>query len=437
MKKSAVIVMLWFVGLAFTFVGLQIHEPYLFSLGRFGAGVMLAVSVAVLAFLIWRRMWRGVAGKLLLLLWCLPALSMLVAQATFWLSWRDGSTIEAGAASMLGRHFIVGYSSFDDVAALAGKGLIAGVYITRHNVAGRSSEAIKSEISALQERRRAADLPSLIVAADQEGGIVSHLAPPLTAQPALASFADLPPDVRRESAERQGRLQGQELASLGVTADFAPVLDLKPASGRKLDFNTLIDKRAISSDPDKVAEVALAYVRGLDASGVRATLKHFPGLGRVESDTHHFAAKLDTPLAELEDTDWRPFREVLAVSNALLMVGHVTLTAVDPDRPASHSKKVIDGIIRQTWNYRGIVVTDDLVMGAVYTHLCTAVVEALNGGADLLLVAYDGSQFYRAFDCASGALKRGELDIAALHESEARLRQASRQTRQATAQAEN
>jgi beta-N-acetylhexosaminidase len=64
-------------------------------------------------------------------------------------------------------------------------------------------------------------------------------------------------------------------------------------------------------------------------------------------------------------------------------------------------------------------------------------VEALNGGADLLLVAYDGSQFYRAFDCASGALKRGELDIAALHESEARLRQASRQTRQATAQAEN
>jgi beta-N-acetylhexosaminidase len=366
-------------------------------------------------------MWRGVAGKLLLVLWCLPALSMLVAQATFWLSRRDASTIEASA-------FIVGYSSFDDVAALAGKGLIAGVYITRHNVAGRTSEAIKSEISALQARRLAAGLPPLIVAADQEGGIVSHLAPPLTAQPALASFADLPPDIRRESAERQGRRQGQELASLGVTVDFAPVLDLKPQSGHKLDFNTLIDKRSISSDPDKVGQVALAFVQGLNAPGVRATLKHFPGLGRVESDTHHFAAKLDTPLAELEDTDWRPFREVLAASNAMLMVGHVTLMAVDPDRPASHSKKVIDGIIRQTWNYRGIVVTDDLVMGAVYTHLCTAVVEALNGGADLLLVAYDGSQFYRAFDCASGALKRGELDIAALHESEARLRLASWQS---------
>ena len=103
------------------------------------------------------------------------------------------------------------------------------------------------------------------------------------------------------------------------------------------------------------------------------------------------------------------------------MIGHVNLTKVDPDRPASHSKAVIDGIIRKKWNYQGIIITDDLVMGAVYTHLCTAVVEALNAGADLLLVAYDGSQFYRAFDCASDALKRRELDIAALHDSEVRL----------------
>ena len=168
--------------------------------------------------------------------------------------------------------------------------------------------------------------------------------------------------------------------------------------------------------------MALAYVRGLDASGVRATMKHFPGLGRVGTDTHHFAAKLDAPLAELEETDWRPFREVLTGSNALVMVGHVTLTAADPDRPASHSKRVIDGIIRQKWNYQGVVITDDLVMGAVYNHLCTAVVEALNAGVDLLLVAYDGSQFYHAFDCASDAFNRHELDLAALCASEARLK---------------
>ena len=205
--------------------------------------------------------------------------------------------------------------------------------------------------------------------------------------------------------------------------DFAPVLDLRPeASRNRFDFNTLINQRAISGDPAAVADIGLAYVRGLDAFDVSATVKHFPGLGRVRTDTHHFSADLDTPLAVLEASDWRPFRDVLAGSKAQLMIGHVTLTAVDPDRPASHSKRVISGIIRQKWNYQGVIITDDLVMGAIYNHdICTAVVEALNASVDLLLVAYDGSQFYRIFACASGAFSQGRLDMATLRDSETRL----------------
>jgi beta-N-acetylhexosaminidase len=108
------------------------------------------------------------------------------------------------------------------------------------------------------------------------------------------------------------------------------------------------------------------------------------------------------------------------------MVGHVALAAVDPDRPASHSKRVIDGLIRGKWGFRGVVMTDDLVMGAIYGgNVCTAVVEALNAGADLLLVAYDGAQFYRVFDCALDAYRRGTLDLAMLRASEARLMRAA------------
>jgi beta-N-acetylhexosaminidase len=104
------------------------------------------------------------------------------------------------------------------------------------------------------------------------------------------------------------------------------------------------------------------------------------------------------------------------------MIGHVTLTAVDPDRAASHSRLVVDGIIRRKWNYQGIVMTDDLVMGAIYQHnVCTAVTEALNAGVDLLLVAFDGAQFYRIFSCASEALAQGKLDAAMLRDSETRL----------------
>jgi beta-N-acetylhexosaminidase len=101
----------------------------------------------------------------------------------------------------------------------------------------------------------------------------------------------------------------------------------------------------------------------------------FPGLGRVRTDTHHFSADLDTPLEQLEASDWIPFRKVLAGSKAQLMIGHVALTSVDPDRPASHSRLVVDGIVRKKWNYQGVVMTDDLVMGAIYQrNVCTAVV---------------------------------------------------------------
>jgi beta-N-acetylhexosaminidase len=100
------------------------------------------------------------------------------------------------------------------------------------------------------------------------------------------------------------------------------------------------------------------------------------------------------------------------------MVGHVAVTAIDPDRAASYSKRVIDGLIRKEWGYQGLVITDDLVMGPIYEHgVCTAVTEALNAGADLLLVAYDGQQFYRVFDCALNASADGRLDRAMLQAS--------------------
>jgi beta-N-acetylhexosaminidase len=356
-------------------------------------------------------------------LWLLPPLSLLAAADSFEITRRGVLQTEPALAERLGRHFVVGYSSFDEVAQLAEKGLIAGVYVGRGNVAQRKPPVIKAEIAALQERRRRAGLPLLIVAADQEGGVVSHLSPPLTPLPPLSTLAELSPDARAKKAEEFGRTHGRELASLGITLDFAPVLDLKPKESRsRLDINTMTAERAISENPTVVSEVALAYVRGLESAGVGATVKHFPGLSRVRGDTHIVSAELDTPIEELEVSDWLPFKDLLAGTRAQLMVGHVSLTAVDRGRPASHSKAVIDGILRKKWNYQGVVITDDLVMGAVYgRNICTAVVEALNGGADLLLVAYDANQFYRIFACASEAAAQNRLDFEALRDSDTRL----------------
>jgi beta-N-acetylhexosaminidase len=378
------LILLWLAAPLVAFAAANKNDPYLVPLRGAGNIVLVVASIAIVIFLLRRGRWRTMAGKLLVVIWCLPPLLMSAAHLKFELRKHDVLGASAVEARQLGPHFMVGYSSFPEVARLAEQGLIGGVYVTRHNIRGRTVETLRAEIAALQDKRRAASLPPLVVAADQEGGIVGHLAPPLTKVPALATLTGLAPDDQQAKAEEFGRIHGRELAGLGVNLNLAPVLDLKPPG--------------------------------------RATLKHFPGIGRVRTDTHHFSANLDTPVRELEATDWFPFREVLSRSRSALMVGHVTLTAVDPDRAASHSKRVVQGIIRDKWNYQGVVMTDDLVMGAIYQHdVWKAVVEAINAGVDLLLVAYDGAQFYRIFTCALDGSRQGKLDAAMLRASEARL----------------
>lgn len=417
------LVLLWLAAPIVAFAALNKNDPYLLALRGAGNVFLVVASVMIVVVLLRGGRWRTFGGKALVMFWCLPPVLMSAAHLTFELRKHDVLGTGVAEARQLGPHFMVGYSSFPEVARLAELGLIGGVYVTRRNIRGRTVEALRAEIASLQDIRRAAGLPPLRIAADQEGGIVGHLSPPLTKLPALATLAGLAPDDQQAKAEEFGRIHGRELAGLGVNLNLAPVLDLKPPARRnRLDFHTLIGQRAIASDPAVVSTIARAYVRGLEESGVGATLKHFPGIGRVRSDTHHFSARLDTPVPELEATDWLPFRQVLSHSRSALMVGHVTLTAVDPNRAASHSKRVVEGIVRERWGYQGVVMTDDLVMGAIYQNdVCKAVVEAINAGVDVLLVAYDGVQFYRVFACALEGSRQGKLDAAMLRASAARL----------------
>ena len=425
MTRHIATVALCILVLGLIFIGRNLYGPYLAMIRGWGDVALLLAELSVIGVLLWCRCWRrgGIGGKVLVVLWCLTPLAMASAVTIFHVRKYAVLHAQGSRAQELGRHFIVGYTSFDQVAPLAAKGLIGGIYVTRHNVDGRTVEAVRSEISDLQAMRSKAGLPPLIVATDQEGGIVSHMSPPLESLPALATLATLPQAERSKRAEEFGRTHGRGLASLGITLNFAPVVDLLRSSApNPLDFNSLISRRAISGDPQMVADIAQGYVRGLESFGVEATVKHFPGLGRVRADTHHFQANLDTPVAELEASDWLPFRQVLTHSNAYLMVGHVAITAIDPTTAASHSKRVINDLIRNQWGYQGVITTDDLVMGPIYEHgVCTAVVEALNAGVDLLLVAYDGLQFYRMYDCALNASVEGRLDDAMLVKSLARL----------------
>lgn len=317
--------------------------------------------------------------------------------------------------SQIGQHFIIGYKDMSEIEALVSKGLIGGIFITQRNAANKTVKALSEEISALQLLRKQVGRAPLIVMTDQEGGLVSRLSPPLPQMPPLASLlkAKLPLTEVIRKAEAYGLAQGRDLAKIGVTVNLSPVVDLKLSNPENaFDFHSLIKQRAISSDPELTTRVAQAYVNGLESAGVLATLKHFPGLGKVTDDTHHFSAELNAPVTDLEDLDWLPFKKIPANSRALIMLSHVALTAIDTIYPVSFSDKVIQSIVRRKLGFKGILITDDLTMAAAYNQgICTATVKALNAGVNLLLVSYDYEKFFDFAYCAVDAYRKGHLNM--------------------------
>lgn len=339
----------------------------------------------------------------------------------------DRQRVLAGGREMqaVGRHFIVGFRTLEEVEALAVGGLIGGLYLTRRNLWAGNVATLAAGIARLQHLRRAAGLPPLIVAADQEGGAVAHLSPWLERLPALSSLVhEASSATLAVRARRYGERQGRALAALGVNLNLAPVVDLRPAQpDSAVDFLTRIGDRAIDDDPVVVSEVARAYVEGLAGAGVGATLKHFPGLARVRADTHWRRATLVASIDELR-SDWQPFRNVGTSTCAAIMLGHVVLPMVDSEHAVSHSRDVVQTILRQQWNYQGVLITDDLNMGAVYNQgIGRVAAQSLAAGVDLVLVSYDPDQYFRAITRAAQALASGEIDPAMLQASSRRLQQ--------------
>jgi len=407
------------------------RQPWLFAVRA--AIVPLTIAAVAVLLVVARRLpasgRMALASRRLLPLALVAALFAAAAGEHRFQARRHAVLAGDDAMRRVGAHFMVGFSRFDEVAALARQGLIGGVYLGRDYARGRPAAQIRAEIDALQALRRAAGLPPLLVAADQEGGCVAHLSPPLPPMPALASLLAAGSDATLETrARRYGRAQGAALAELGVNLNLGPVVDLRPrGGGPRFDTHTRLGERAIAADPALVARVATAYGDGLRESGVRPTLKHFPGLGRSDADTHHFPAMIAGSRDELARSDWQPFRRAATADDAI-MLAHATLPAVDAQRPASLSRRVVGGLLRGEWAYDGLLMTDDLNMGAVFRKgICNTAVDALAAGVDLLLISYDPDQYYAAIACAATAAARGTLTDAALAASRRRIaRTASR-----------
>jgi len=239
-----------------------------------------------------------------------------------------------------------------------------------------SPAQVRRLVAALRESVARADVPVLI---DQEGGRVARLRPPhWRAYPAPGVIAALGGIEARQAAWLVARLIADDLAMLSITVDCAPVLDI-PVPGA----DPIIGDRAWGSDVRLVAERGLAFCDGLMAGGVLPVIKHIPGHGRGTVDSHRALPVVATPRAELDSTDFAPFRVLSGMPWA--MTAHILYRAIDPERPATLSHDVIEGVIRTSIGFDGVLVCDDLSMQALGGSLQERARGALAAGCDLVL----------------------------------------------------
>src|SRR5262245_4105844 len=347
------------------------RSPFLASVRTWALWGFIVVPLAVSLIELWvlrgappRLARAGAAASLALALFVLGTTIFFEAQ----FHWMRHQVLRADLQQLelLGRHVIVGYRDLTELHGLIERRGIGGVFLGARNVHGKTSEEVRQHVAALQDMRRQQELPPLWIATDQEGGPVARLSPPLARSPPLAEIAAAHADAsaRTAAVTAFASRQGRELAAIGVNLNFAPVVDVNHRVVNPNDQLTRIHERAISADPRVVTAVASDYCAALWQAGVRCTLKHFPGLGRVFEDTHRESADLATSVAELKATDWIPFRALMPKDH-FTMVGHVRLTALDAERPASFSRAVVSGLLRSQWRIDGILVTDDFCMAAV------------------------------------------------------------------------
>lgn len=274
---------------------------------------------------------------------------------------------------------------------------------------GTDPEHLAAQI-ALLRRAGARGGPTPLVAIDQEGGQVERLPglPPELSPPQLAARG---PAAARRAGERTGRA----LAGLGVNVDLAPVLDVPVSPAAP------IAARSFGSRPRQVAGAGVAFASGLEDGGVAATAKHFPGLGSAAASTDLTPTAVTASPARLA-RELVPFRAAIAAGTDLVMVSNATYPAYDPARPATFSRPLIEGLLRDRLDYDGVVISDDLGAGALTGAGIAegeAAVRAASAGVDLVLTALSDGRAAAA--ALRAALARGRLERRALVRSCARV----------------
>jgi len=278
----------------------------------------------------------------------------------------------------IGRLLVAGFNGPQipiELRSLAREFDLGGVILFARNIVEPEQVAELSHEAAALGR----ELPAW-VSVDQEGGRVARLKAPFTEWPPMATLGRCGDPVL---AERFARALAAELRAVGITLDYAPVLDVHTNPK-----NPVIGDRALAERATEVARLGAAIIRGLQNDGVAACGKHFPGHGDTSTDSHLELPLVEHPPDRLREVELLPFKAAIEAQVASIMTAHILVPALDEQRPATLSRRVITGMLREELGYQGIIFSDDLEMKAIAREyeVPSAAVLAMDAGCDGVLI---------------------------------------------------
>ena len=313
---------------------------------------------------------------------------------------------KVGQLMMIGIH---GKSLNDDAKFMLNEYRVGGIILFDRNM--ESKDQVKTLIADINKAGKSAGLTPLFLGIDQEGGAVARMDDKLIKVPPAE-------EVGKEPVEQAAALAkevGTELKELGFNINFAPVADLGLTYGR-----------SYSTNPDEVVRYASAVGKSYDEAGLWYSYKHFPGIGKTDVDLHADTSIVPVSKETLLSEDTKVFVDLIKQSKPntyTIMVSHAMYPQIDPDHPSSLSKTIITDWLRKDMGYNGVVVTDDMDMGALAKHYTFGdmAVQSILAGSDILLVCHEYEHMQEAYNGLMKAVKDGRISKERLDESVKRI----------------
>jgi beta-N-acetylhexosaminidase len=259
---------------------------------------------------------------------------------------------------------------------------------------------IRALCRGLGDACRAAGLGAPLISIDQEGGTVARLkAPHFTEFPDVRELAES--DRAEELLVDYAKTCAKELLAVGINMNLAPVLDVSPAG-----LGLFMERRSLGGTPEQVARLGALVITTMQENGLAACAKHFPGLGGATLDPHKVLPVVDRSLDELRGCDLVPFAAAVRAGVAGVMTSHTVYPQLDREQPATLSSRILGGVLRDELGYEGMVVTDDLEMGAIENEgtVADAALVAFRAGADMLLICHEHAKIVAAYELLSEAV---------------------------------